>query len=86
MKGSFFGWFAVVVSIVRGKMIPIFVHTVFMIELVHFVDVDKDKNDETKNGPLLRHPETKFETKKMKVIQKIDKQNGHSKRNQKPNH
>lgn len=65
-------------------MIPVFVHTIFMVKLVHFVDIDKDKNDETKNGTLLRHPESKFETKELDIIQNINKQDRHSKGNQKP--
>jgi hypothetical protein len=80
----FLGFFAVIISVVWRKLIPVLVHTEFMIEPVHLIDIDKDKNDETKNRTLLRHPETEFESKKTNAVQNIDKQDRHSKRNQKP--
>jgi hypothetical protein len=84
MPDLLFGFFAVVISVVLRKSIQVLVHTVFMIEPVHLVHVDKNKQDETKNRTLLRHPETEFESKKTKVVQNIDKQDRHSKRNQEP--
>jgi len=65
-------------------LVPVFVHSVFMIEFVHLIYIDKNKNDEAKNGTLLRHPETKFKTKKTEVVENIDEQDRHSKRNQEP--
>ncbi len=38
-------------------MVPVLIHAIFMVEFVHFVDIDEDEDDETKNGTLLRHPE-----------------------------
>ena len=66
--------FIVVISVIGRKMIPVLVHTIFMVEFIHLIDIDKNKDDETKNGALLRHPETKFKSKETDIIQNIDKQ------------
>ena len=62
-----------VISIVWIKMILVLVHTIFMVEFVHLIYIDKDKNDETINRTLLCHPETEFKPKQMDIIQNIDK-------------
>ena len=38
-----------VLSIVWIKMILVLVHTIFMVEFVHLIYIDKNKNDETIN-------------------------------------
>ncbi len=67
-----------------GGMVAVFVHAVLTVEFVHLVHIDKNKNDETKDGTLLRHPETKLKSKEADVIQNVDEQDGHSKGNREP--
>ena len=54
-------------------------------DLLHHYYIDKNKDDKNINTSLLGKPKTKFKTKKLKLIEKIDKENTATKRNQKPN-
>ena len=65
-------------------MVPVLIHAILMVEFVHLVDIDEDEDDEAKNGTLLRHPEPEFKSEETDIVQDIDKQDRHAKRNQKP--
>jgi len=80
----FLGLFIVVISVISGKMVPIFVYTIFMVEFVHLIYIDKNKNDEAEDGALLCHPEAKFKPEEPDIIQNIDKQDRHSEGNHEP--
>jgi hypothetical protein len=60
------------------------VRVVFVVVFVHPPSVDKDQDDKTENGTLLRHPETEWNTKKTEIIQRYHKKDGTTERNKGP--